>query len=63
MKVELRCLSCNGKELQETKWENNFYCPNCDIEVHLTECDIEVLEVVEVTLRRKKFKKTGMSIL
>lgn len=49
MKVELRCISCNGKELQETKWENDFYCPNCDRDVHITECDVEVLEVIEVT--------------
>ena len=49
MKVELRCISCNGKELQETNVESMFYCPNCDEEIHITECDIEVLEVVEVT--------------
>lgn len=49
MKVELRCIYCNCKELQETKWENDFYCPNCKLDVHIAECDIEVLEVVEVT--------------
>ena len=47
MKVELRCIYCNGKEIKETKWENNFYCPNCELEIHVSECNIDVIEESE----------------
>lgn len=44
MKVELRCIYCNGKEIKETELEDNFYCSNCKIKLHISDCSIEVLE-------------------
>lgn len=44
MLLKIRCEYCDTEELEETNCDATFYCPTCDDEVTIHECEINVVK-------------------
>ena len=44
MLLKIRCEYCDNENLEETNCDTTFYCENCDEEISIHECEIEVVK-------------------
>ena len=44
MLLKIRCEYCDSENLEETNCSATFYCPTCDDEISIHECEIEVVK-------------------
>lgn len=45
MLLKIKCEYCDNENLEETTCDTTFYCPSCDDEISIHECEIEEIKV------------------
>ncbi|MGL5153098.1 MAG: hypothetical protein ACRC7N_21265 [Clostridium sp.] len=51
MLLKIKCEYCDTEDLQETNCTTTFYCPSCDDEIFINECEIDVMKNIKLELR------------
>lgn len=44
MLLKIKCEYCDNENLEETNYDTTFYCENCNEEISIHECEIEVVK-------------------
>lgn len=47
MLLKIKCEYCDNEKLEKTNCTTTFYCPSCDYEISIHECEIEEVKVSE----------------
>lgn len=44
MLLKIKCEYCGNEKLEKTNCDTMFYCSNCDDEISIHECDIDIIK-------------------
>ena len=44
MLLKIECEYCGNEKLEETNCDTTFYCPDCDDEISIHECEVDIVK-------------------